>query len=87
MVFKKTEAAYREYIMHDQSGRAFISAPGQMLCGAAAGFVECAAVVQPFERGKTLRADFQSPYTVRVNQCNEQVSELPSAHWIIGLID
>jgi hypothetical protein len=35
---------------------------GNLLCGATAGFFEAACVVQPFERGKTLRADFTSPY-------------------------
>jgi hypothetical protein len=37
---------------------------GNVICGAAAGALETALVVQPFERGKTLKADFQVPSKV-----------------------
>lgn len=64
LVFKETENYYRKIVMGDNTGKAILPMPAQMLCGAAAGFIETAVVVQPFERGKTLRADFHSPYKV-----------------------
>eukprot|EP01094_Clydonella_sp_ATCC50884_P010373 TRINITY_DN199_c0_g1_i1.p2 TRINITY_DN199_c0_g1~~TRINITY_DN199_c0_g1_i1.p2 ORF type:complete len:334 (+),score=107.50 TRINITY_DN199_c0_g1_i1:78-1004(+) len=64
LVFKETENYYRRFVMGDETGKAILPMPAQMVCGAAAGFIETAIVVQPFERGKTLRADFHSPYKV-----------------------
>lgn len=64
LVFKETENVYRKYVMGDETGKAILPVPAQMTCGALAGLIECAVVVQPFERGKTLRADFHSPYAV-----------------------
>merc|ERR1712188_237195 len=64
MGFKETENLYRRTGMGDLTGTARLPMGAQMCCGALAGFVETAMVVQPFERGKTLRADFHSPYQV-----------------------
>ena len=68
LVFKETENLYRRTVMGDLTGTARLPMGAQMCCGALAGFVETAMVVQPFERGKTLRADFHSPYQVRLER-------------------
>jgi Mitochondrial carrier protein len=59
---------YRRQVMGDTTGKAVLPLAIEIAMGAAAGFVETALVVQPFERGKVLRADFTSPYAVWGNE-------------------
>jgi len=58
-IFKELNDAYMK--LNDLKE---MTVAGNLLCGATAGAVETTLVVQPFERGKTLRADFQNPYKV-----------------------
>ena len=55
-VFKRCQQLYMDVTGSDSPGVA-----GNLVSGAMSGFVETTVVVQPFERGKTLRADFKSP--------------------------
>jgi len=58
-VFRRLQQGWMDTMETDS-----VSVLGNLLCGAASGAVETTLVVQPFERGKTLRADFKNPYTV-----------------------
>ena len=57
--FKQLQQVYR-----NMTGEEDVSFWGNLVSGALSGVVETSIVVQPFERGKTLRADFKSPYQV-----------------------
>jgi hypothetical protein len=59
VAFKRLQLAYLEF-----SGEKNVSVVGNLLCGAVSGALETTLVVQPFERGKTLRADFKNPYQI-----------------------
>jgi len=55
---------YRKWALNDDTGKAKLPLGIEIMAGALAGFVETALIVQPFERGKVLRADFASPYKI-----------------------
>eukprot|EP01090_Pellita_catalonica_P003305 TRINITY_DN1297_c0_g1_i1.p1 TRINITY_DN1297_c0_g1~~TRINITY_DN1297_c0_g1_i1.p1 ORF type:complete len:317 (-),score=43.39 TRINITY_DN1297_c0_g1_i1:127-1077(-) len=63
--FKEVQRLYRVYI-RGESGKLVTPLPfaANIICGATSGVIEATIVVQPFERGKVLRADFESPYRV-----------------------
>jgi solute carrier family 25 protein 39/40 len=58
-VFKEVQEKYKQLTETDR-----MTFTGNIVCGAMAGSLETIAVVQPFERGKTLRADFKNPYEI-----------------------
>eukprot|EP01089_Gocevia_fonbrunei_P013462 TRINITY_DN345_c0_g1_i1.p1 TRINITY_DN345_c0_g1~~TRINITY_DN345_c0_g1_i1.p1 ORF type:complete len:310 (+),score=60.52 TRINITY_DN345_c0_g1_i1:79-1008(+) len=60
--FKELQEYYKNHIASDPNGR--VGFLVHLTCGAMAGAIEGLIVVQPFERGKVLRADFASPWVV-----------------------
>jgi hypothetical protein len=60
--FHKIQQAYAKHILGTPDKPLGFSS--NLLCGSFAGAFEAALIVQPFERGKTLRADFHSPYSI-----------------------
>jgi len=60
--FKEIQNIYAKYVFGDP--KTPLGFGSNVVCGSIAGAVEAVIVVQPFERGKTLRADFASPYAV-----------------------
>lgn len=62
VLFEEVQKLYRKNILHDVN--ATMPFVGNIFCGAVAGAIEATLIVQPFERGKTLRADFASPFQV-----------------------
>jgi len=60
--FKEIQTYYAKWVLGDE--KAHMGFFSNLISGSIAGAVEAVIVVQPFERGKTLRADFASPYAV-----------------------
>lgn len=58
-MFKELQDTYKRVMGVDQ-----MTVAGNLLSGAMAGAIETTVVVQPFERGKTLKADFKKPSQV-----------------------
>jgi len=62
MAFNQLQKLYKEHILGNP--KAEMKLYENVVFGAIAGAIETTLVVQPFERGKTLRADMANPYKV-----------------------